>query len=72
MLENIFKILAIGGFIAICIMAFTIPNNPHEIIPAITYMNFDKPLWLNIIICGGFIYEFILFCIYDEITTKKN
>ena len=72
MLEDIFKILGLGGFIVICIRAFTIPSNPHEIIPALTYMNFDKPLWLNIIICGSFLYEFILFCIYDSITDRKN
>ncbi len=44
MLEDIFKILGFGGFIAICIMAFTIPSNPYEIIPSYTIMGFDKPL----------------------------
>lgn len=70
MLEDIFKILGFGGFIAICIMAFTIPSNPYEIIPSYTIMGFDKPLWLCIILGGGFLYLIILASIYDFIDKR--
>lgn len=70
MLENIFKILGVIGFIAICIMAFVIPSNPYEIIPSYTYMGFDKPLWLCIILGGGFLYLIILYSIYDFINKR--
>lgn len=67
MLEDIFKILGFGGFIAICIMAFTIPSNPYEIIPSYTIMGFDKPLWLCIIMVGWFFYSVFLSEFYDYI-----
>lgn len=70
MLENIFKILGVVGFIAICIMAFTIPINPYEIIPSYTFVGFDKPLWLCIIIGGGFLYLIVLYSIYNFISER--
>ena len=70
MLKRVFQILGIVGFLIICLLAFIIPKNPYEIIPAMTMMSFDKPLWLCIILGGGFIYFLILYNIYDKITNK--
>ena len=70
MLKRVFQILGIIGFIAICILAFVIPSNPNQIIPALTVMSFDKPLWFCIIIGGGFIYLIILYSIYDRLINK--
>lgn len=67
MLKTIFQILAIVGMIIICIIAFTIPNDPYEIIPAMTIMSFDKPLWFAIIFGGSFMYLLILLGIYDKV-----
>lgn len=69
--KTLFQILAIVGFIIICICAFVIPNNPNEMIYSISKITFDKmPLWLAIILVGSFIYEITLFAIYDKITNK--
>ena len=70
MLKRIFQILGIIGFLIICLLAFIIPKNPYKIIPAMTMMSFDKPLWLCIIIGGGFIYLLTLYGIYDKIKNK--
>lgn len=70
MLKRVFQILGIMGFIAICILAFVIPSNPNQIIPALTVMSFDKPLWLCIIIGGGFIYLITLYSIYNKINNN--
>ena len=72
MIKNIFQIFAIVGMIAISILAFTIPTDPYEIIPAISVMGFDKPLWLAIIISCGVIYLLTLWYIYDEVSKRKN
>jgi len=71
MLKTIFTLLSIVGVLIITILAFTIPNNPYEIIPAMSIMNLDKPLWLCIIISGSFFYLIILYNIYDEIVKRK-
>lgn len=70
MLKRIFQILAVIGFMAICVLAFIVPANPNEIIPALTLISFDKPLWFCIIIGGGFIYLIILYSIYDIINNR--
>lgn len=70
MLKRVFQILGIMGFIAICILAFVIPSNPNQIIPALTVMSFDKPLWLCIIIGGGFIYLITLYSIYNKLNNN--
>ena len=70
MLKRIFQVLAIVGIIAICIIAFVVPSNPNQIIPALTVMSFDKPLWLCIIIGGGFLYLISLYSIYDKLSNK--
>lgn len=71
MLKTIFQILAIVGMIIICIIAFTIPTNPYEIIPAVSMMSFDKPLWFCIIFGGCFLYLMILWSIYDSLEQRK-
>ena len=71
MLKTIFQILAIVGMIIICIMAFTIRTEPYEIIPAVSMMSFDKPLWFCIIFGGGFLYLMILWSIYDNLEQRK-
>ena len=70
MLKRVFQILGIIGFIVICILAFVIPSNPNQIIPALTVMSFDKPLWLCIIIGGGFIYLITLYSIYNKLNNN--
>ena len=67
MLKTIFQILAIVGMIIICIIAFTIPTNPYEIIPAVSMMSFDKALWFCIVFGGGFLYFLIIMALYDKI-----
>lgn len=71
MLKTIFQILAIVGMVIICIIAFTILTNPYEIIPAISMMSFDKPLWFCIIFGGCFLYLMILWSIYDSLEQRK-
>jgi hypothetical protein len=67
-MTKLFTLLSVIGIALLFYVAFTIPNNPYEIIPAISMMSFDKPLWLCIVIGGGFIYLVILWSIYDKIT----
>lgn len=64
MLEKIFKILGIVGFIVICIMAFIIPSNPFEIINT---PNYAIPLFIDIIVIGSILYFLILYGIYSLI-----
>lgn len=71
MLKRLFQILGIVGFLIICLLAFIMPKNPYEIIPAMTMISFDKPLWLCIIIVAGFFYLITLYAIYDKIIEKK-
>lgn len=72
MKKILFQILGVVGFITICVLAFVVPSNPHEIIPAMTVMSFDKPLWFCIIFGGGFIYLISLYAIYDKITNTNK
>ena len=60
MLKRVFQVLAVLGLIVISVLAFVVPSNPNEIIPAMTVMSFDKPLWLCIIVGGGFLYLIII------------
>lgn len=71
MLKTIFQIMAIVGVIIFSILAFTLPQNPYEIIPAMTPMTFDKPLWLCYMVGGSFIYLIILYIIYDILSQRK-
>lgn len=72
MLKKIFQVLGIVGFLIICILAFIIPENPYKIIPAISMMSFDKPLWLCIILVGGFFYLITIYAIYEKIIEKYS
>lgn len=67
----IFRILAIIGVIVISVLSFTIPNDPYEIIPAMSVASFDKPLWLCIMVSGSFIYLLMLYYIYDYSEKRK-
>lgn len=67
-LKSIFITIGVIGFMLIVYCAFNIPDNPYEIIPAMTMVSFDKPLWLCYIVGGGFIYLGILLYIYDKLT----
>lgn len=71
MLKRLFIILAMVGMFIISIMAFTIPNDPYEIIPAMSVASFDKPLWFCIIIGYGFFYLMILWSIYDKLEQRR-
>lgn len=70
MIKTLFQGLVIIGIIVISILAFTIPSNPYEIIPAMSVMSFDKPLWFAIIVGLGSLYLLILWYIYDEVSKK--
>lgn len=65
MYKILFEIMAILGYIMIVQFAFTIPQDPYIIIPSYTYMSFDKPLWLCIIMIGWFFYSIFLSEFYD-------
>ena len=67
MLKRVFQTLGVIGFIIICVLAFVIPSNPNKIIYSITGMTPNLPLWFDIILCCSFIYEIILYSIYDKI-----
>lgn len=69
-MKKVFIILAVIGVIIISILSFTIPENPYEIIPSITILGFDKPLWLCIMVGGSFAYLLFLYCLYDFLDTK--
>ena len=70
--KNLFKIMAILGYIIIVLLAFTIPKDPYIIIPSYSYMSFDKPLWLCIIIVGWFFYSIFLSEFYDFLIMIQN
>lgn len=70
MTKRIFQLLGVIGIIAISVLAFVIPTNPYKTISALTMMSFDKPLWLCLIVGGGFIYLVTLYSIYDKLTNK--
>lgn len=62
--KYIFGALAIIGVLIISICAFVLPDNPNEIMKALTPMTFDRPLWLNIIIGSSSVYLIVLYSIY--------
>ena len=71
-MNKLFILLGIIGSIIICIFAFIVPSNPFEIIPAMTHISIDKPLWLDIILVGLFIYWYMLIYSYDFIIEKSK
>ncbi len=70
-MKNIFYVLSGVGSIAIVVLAFILPSNPNEIIPALTPMSFDKPLWFAIILTGLVLYNGLLYGIYDKLKERK-
>ena len=71
MLKIVFYALGVIGVVIISILAFVLPNDPYMIIPAMSVMSFDKPLWFAIIVSGSFIYLFVLSGIYDYLKEKS-
>lgn len=71
MLKIVFYVLGVIGVIIISILAFVLPSDPYMIIPAMSVMSFDKPLWFAIIFSGTFVYLFILYGIYDYLKEKN-
>ena len=71
-IKKLFIVLAFVGVIAISILGFIIPDNPYEIVPAMTMMSFDKPIWLCYVVGGSFIYLIILYCIYEKLEQRKT
>jgi len=70
--KYIFGALAIIGVLIISICAFVLPDNPNKIIKALTPMTFDRPLWLNIIIGGSFMYLVALYSVYDKLNKESE
>lgn len=70
MLKKIFTMLSIFVVTIICVLSFILPSNPHKIIPSITAMGFDKPMWLCYFVTGSFLYLLILWSSYKVIKKK--
>ena len=66
-IKKLFIVLAFVGVIVISILGFIIPDNPYEIVPAMTMMSFDKPIWLCYVVGCSFIYLIALYYIYDKV-----
>ena len=66
-IKKLFIVLAFVGVIVISILGFIIPDNPYEIVPAMTMMSFDKPIWLCYVVVGSFFYLIALYYIYDKV-----
>lgn len=71
-MKVLFVALGIIGVAIISVLSFVIPSNPYEIIPSLTMMHGDMPLWLMLIISLSFIYLLILWAIYDKFILGKN
>ena len=71
-MKVLFVALGIIGVAIISILSFVIPSNPYEIIPSLTMMHGDMPLWLMLIISLSFIYLLILWAIYDKFILGKD
>jgi hypothetical protein len=72
MKKVVFVVLGIIGFISISVAGFVIPKDPYKIVPAISIMGFDKPLWVCYMFGGGIIYIFLLYLCYDAIKYQKK
>ena len=66
-IKKLFIVLAFIGVIVISALGFIIPDNPYEIIPAMTTMSFDKPIWFCYMFGGSFVYLIILYSIYEKL-----
>jgi hypothetical protein len=68
MKKVVFIILGIIGVILISIAGFVIPEDPYEMVPALTVMTFDKPVWVCYMFGGGTLYIALLYACYNAIT----
>ncbi len=71
MKQILFKLLAVVGVISIGVLSLIIPEDPFKIIPALTVMSYDKPLWFCIMMGGSSLYLLALLSIYDCINQRK-
>ena len=71
MLKNIFNLFYISGVIIIGILSFIIPSDPYVMLPGLLYFEFDKPLWLVLIIVFSFFYLMILIALYNQLEKNK-
>lgn len=71
-MKVLFIILGIVGVAIISVLSFVIPSDPFEIIPSVTMMLGDMPLWLMSIIGFSFIYLLILYAVYDKFILKDS
>jgi len=71
-LKSIFVVLSFVGVAVVSILSFIIPSNPYEIIPSLTMMVGDMPLWLKLILAFSTIYLLVLWSIYDKIIQRKE
>lgn len=71
-MKRLFISLEVIGMVVILIMALTVPENPYEIVPALSYSTFDKPEWLRIFEVIGFLYSATLFSFYNILKQKKS
>ena len=70
MLKLVFYVLGVIGVVIISILAFVLPSDPYMIIPAMSVMSFDKPLWFAIIVSCSFVYICVLYGIYDYLSER--
>lgn len=63
----LFIALTIVGVAIIITLSFMLPSNPYEIMPSVSMMYGDMPLWLIYSIGFSFLYLLILFAIYDKL-----
>ena len=61
-----FKVSYVVGLLTIFVGSLTIPSNPYEIVPAVSSMSFDKPMWLALFLVIGFFYSLGMYAIYDK------
>ena len=71
-MKSIFVVLSFVGVVVISILSFVIPSNPYEIIPSLTMMVGDMPLWLKLILAFSTIYLLVLWSIYDKSIQRKE
>ena len=70
MLKIVFYVLGVIGVVIISILTFVLPSDPYMIIPAMSVMSFDKPLWFAIIVSCSFVYICVLYGIYDYLSER--
>ena len=71
-MKTLFIFLGIMGALIISILSFILPTDPFLIIPAMTPMTFDKPLWLCGVVGGNTIYLGSLYYVYDKMVLERE